>query len=291
MRQTIIFLWLVCLTMSAQAQNPVMLDDVLMDQFNLAPDNGMLQLDKLRAMHLPASCANKNSLTVTFKKGSQKLASATGMPLPPKRNVSWLMNYFRPDDDASRSYRFTEPGDYLLEFSVEGRVFDTFPFSVAQQPRKNGKTMFVANGPWDELGFVTHKPRVPFKFSYYMRDFLEGTGERKWDYGKYSARLIRKNDNQVVGVSNPKGDNTHPPLKYWKRFDLMFVDNATDRNQLQCEQVLAKDGDYEVEFTFEGQLHGRYPFKVAGGKFVGLAQHEGLPLGTDGTVFWCPRQK
>lgn len=283
------FLLLLLLSSASLAQTPVILDDVIMDEFNLALRNGRLQFGSVRAMHLPASAAGKKSFTVTFKKGSQRLASFSGEPLAPNRNVSWVTNYFRADDDASQDFLFTEPGDYKMEFSVEGKVFDEFPFSVALHKNDDGSVWYVAEGVWDELGFITNKPRIDFKFSYWMRDFLEGTGKRGHDYGKYNAKIIRAADNAVVGLSNPDQRETKPPLHMWKKFDIFFVENTERRDRLKAEKLLAKDGDYTIEFYFEGELHGRYPFSVRNGAFDGIKEYKGQVIGTDGTVFFCPR--
>lgn len=279
------------LTVGASAQAPVILDDVLMDSFNLSLYNGRLQFGSVRAMNLPQSAAGKKSFTVTFKKGAQRLASFSGEPLAPNRNVSWVTNYFRPDDDASGDFLFTEPGDYKMEFSVNGQVFDDFGFSVAKHTNKDGKVWTVANGVWDELGFISNKPGMDFRFSYWMRDFLEGTGERSYEYGKYTAKIVRQADNAVVALSNPDQRETKPPLRQWKTLHIFFVENTEVRNRLKSEKLLAKDGDYTIEFYFEGALHGRYPFKVQGGAFQGISEHKGQRLGTDGSVFFCPRQK
>lgn len=286
-----ILLFLAVMIGAAQAQSPVVLDDVLMDSFNLALRNGRLQFNKLRAMNLPASADGKACFKVTYKKDGKRLASYTGMPLAPKRNVSWLMNYVRPDDDASSEFLFTEAGEYELEFSVEGKVFDSFKFGIAKHTAKGGEVWTVAEGVWDELAFLSDKDRVPLKFSYWMRDFLEGTGERSHGYGSYTAKIVRVSDGKTVGVSNPEGRETKPPLRQWKKFDIFFMEPGPDRIRLQAKKLLATDGDYYVEFVFEGKVHGRYPFSVAGGAFKGLSEYQGLPLGTDGTVFWCPRQK
>lgn len=279
---------------TAQTNEAVILHNTILDGFNLALRNGKLQMGKLRAMNLPQSAADKHSAQMRIKNaGGQTLATFEGMPLAPSRNVSWLMNYMRPVDDVSREFKFTEEGDYYLEFSVNGQPFDKFAFSVAKHKHTDGSIWMIANGVWDELGLLEYNTsgrRPIFKFSLWMRDLLEGTGVRPDNTGKYTIKIIREKDNQTVGVSNASGSSTIYPLRNWKKFDFFFqtVDNV---ERFDAKSLLAQDGNYRVEFVYEGKPFGKYPFTVQNGEFQGIAEHKGEHLGTDGTISWMPRQK
>ncbi|NNE66626.1 MAG: hypothetical protein HKN33_08665 [Pyrinomonadaceae bacterium] len=279
------------LTTSIADTEPVMLDHTILENFRLAASNGRLQIDKLRAMNLPQNVANKNALTLRYKNAAgEMLASFTGMPLPPGRNPSWLMNYFRADDGPSSDFKFSV-GDYSLEFVVNGKAFDDFKFSIGKHKYEDGSERLIANGPWERLAFLedmkARRPQ-PLKFSFYMRDFLEGTGKRSSSWGKYKATITK--GGKEIAVSNPEGNRTIAPLRMWRKYDLTFEKTGSNGYYLNASD-LKTDGKYLITFEHEGSVYGKYEFSVAGGKIKGVSEHDGNRLGSDGTIFWMVRQQ
>ena len=280
-------------TSSAKSADGVMLDNVLMRRFLLGTSNGLLQLSQLRAMGLPRSLDQTRNFKVTYRNSAGKsLAAFTAYAQAPNRKRSWLLGNFQAVDDASRNFKFSEAGDYYLEFSAGEQVFDRFSFSIAKHNRANGSVQFIKNGAWNDLGFLEYddRDRSPqLTFVFYLRDLQEGTGVRKDNTGKYDAKLVRAKDGKILGWNNKDGRGSIYPQRFWSRQQLQFTD-AQKPERLSVGTVLGQDGEYFIELNFEGKTYGKYTFSVEGGQFKGLSQYRGEKIGSDGTVFWLPKK-
>ena len=280
-------------SLTGNVNDPVMLDHVLMENFRLGISNGRPQIRQLRAMHLPASLDKTRNFKAAYKRtGGAKLAEFSAYAQAPNRNVSWLLGNFRRTDESGGDLLLSDVGDYVLEFSVNGQAFDKFSFSVAKHKHVDGSVKYIRNGPWNDLGYIYYDKnarRPELSFVFWLRDLLEGTGVRPDNTGKYLAKLVRNGDGKTIGISNKEGRSSFYPTRQWKKQSISFMD-AEKPERLTAETVLAKDGDYHIEFNFEGKLYGKYPFSVKGGSFHGLTAYKGEKIGSDGTVFWTSRK-
>ncbi len=263
-----------------------LLDEVLMDYINFNYDNKRIFIEQARAMNL--------STNGTDAKVTMKIKSADGKTLgtyetnaqAPKRNKSFWMQGFSPTDGKS-DLILPGAGDYFLEFSTGGKVFDQFPFTLTPYSGEGGKSWFLMDGLWNDHALIDTSNG--FIFNIWMRDMLEGTGKRKSDYGRYSARIIREKDGKVIGVTNHPETTTLAPMRKWSRYKIIFAKNAA-QTPLGINDITAQDGTYFVEFTHDGKIYGKYPFTVSAGKLRGVGEFRGTTLETVGGDYtWMKR--
>jgi hypothetical protein len=264
------------------------LDDVLMDRLNFNYRRKAFIVEEARAMNLST---DGTDVKVTMKVKSvdgKTLGSYEANALAPKRNKSYWMRGFLGVNGTELETVLPGAGEYLLEFSAGGEVFDRFPFTITTHAGDNGETWFLVNGLWNDHAVIDKSK--DFKFSVWMRDLLEGTGKRNSDYGKYSARIVREKDGKVIGAT---GSNTQSeriaPLRNWKRYDITFVRGNAEA-AVGTYDVTAQDGTYAIEFMHDDKLYGKYPFTVSSGKIQGITQSQGTQLETSGgDVIWMKR--
>lgn len=274
----------------------VMLDETLLGRrdFTFGYTNGRLRLGNIRAMNLPKSIdKTHDKFIITYKSADgRRLAAFRGYAQAPVTKRSWLIGNIIAVDEASKDFVFNKEGNYYLEFSVAGKPFDRFDFSVKRHVNPEGKTTYLINGGWQELAYLKYDPKVrrPFiQFNVFLRDLNEGTGPRPAGTGTYKATIVRAKDKKVIGIDYRKG-STIGLHRYWDSPRLMFQD-ANKPERLKPETLLSQDGKYYVELIYSGKLFGRYYFNVKNRQFQGLSQYKGEKIGTDGTVTWMLRQK
>ena len=265
----------------------VMLDDVLLYNFRAITPRASFPLTRLRAMHLPRSLDKTRNFNATYKDANGKeLGVFTAYAQAPNRNPSWLLGNFNNPSGVGKDLELTTEGKYDLEFAVGNEVFDRFSFTVKKVVKGNGSTQYLKTGPWENLAFLRYNTndRSPFLlFVVYLIDLNEGSANAVKN-GKYTVKIVRDKDKKILAWSNKSGSSSLYPQNSWTRQRLNFTG-------YDPKAILAQDGNYHVEFTFGGKLYGKYPFKVADGKFVGITEYNGDKIGSDGTVFWMPRQQ
>ena len=146
----------------------------------------------------------------------------------------------------------------------------------------------MVNGLWNDHAMIDTE--ASFKFSLWMRDMLVGAGTRDQAYGKFTAKIIREKDKKVIGTTNHHEATTIAPPRKWTRYDITFVGDKTRGNSLSIYDVTAQDGNYHIEFIYNGKLYGKYPFTVKDGKLHGLQNFNGMKLqNSDGSITWLKR--
>ncbi len=263
-----------------------LLQNFLMERFIFNFDNGTLILEQARAMDISNATSNVE-VTMKVKSASGKeIGSFSSFAQPPRRNKSWWMSGFSPKQGTPPMLKILEAGEYFLEFSAEGKVFDSFPFSISTMAGRNGATWYLVNGLWNDHAIIDSE--VEFKFSLWMRDMLVEAGTRNQAFGKYSAQIIREKDKKVIGLTNHNESSTIAPPRKWTRYNLTFVKEMGGK--VEVADVTAQDGNYHIEFIHDGKLYGKYPFSVKGGKLQGLTEFKQTTLQTsEGIITWLKR--
>lgn len=265
------------------------LDDVLLDYINYDYRRKTIVIEQARAMNLSTDGTDVK-VTLKVKSADGKtLGTYEANALAPKRNKSYWMRGFLGTSDTEVQTTLSGAGDYFLEFSANGKVFDQFPFTLTPYTSDKGEFWFLIDGLWNDHAAIDSSK--DFKFSVWMRDMLEGTGKRSINYGKYSAKIVREKDSKVIGTTaSHVEDQTLAPSRNWKRYDITFVKDKQTGGAIGIYDVTAQEGNYYVEFIHDGKLYGNYPFKVQGGKLQGVIEFRSTGLETSGgDVTWLKR--
>jgi hypothetical protein len=265
-----------------------LLDEVLMDYINFNYDNKRIFIEQARAMNLTA---DNSDVKVTMKikaADGKSLGTYESNAQAPKRKKSYWMSGFNGIGGTESAINLPGAGDYFLEFSTGGKVFDRFPFSLTPYTGVKGESWFVMDGLWNDHAMIDTSNQ--FIFNIWMRDMLEGTGKRSSQYGTYSARIVREKDGKVIGVTNHSETTTLAPMRKWTRYKITFAKDKNGSAEIGIYDITAQDGAYFVEFTHDGKIYGKYPFSVQGGKLNGVSEFKGSPLETvGGDYVWLKR--
>jgi hypothetical protein len=289
----IVLLVIVCASVGANAQSSVngaggVLDDVLLDSINFDYRQKTLVLEQARAMNLTGDNTDVKVTARVKSSDGKTIGAYESTALAPKRNKSYLMRGFLGIEGTQVRVDLPGAGNYAIEFSVGGKVFDRFPFTLTPYSSEAGESWFLLDGLWNDHGLIDISKE--FKFSVWMRDMLEGTGKRKSDWGKYSAKIVRLKDGKIIGTTATHTQTqTIAPRRVWTRYDITFVRGQNEAH-VGVYDVTAEDGAYAIEFIHDGKLYGKYPFTVRGGKLQGVAEFQGTQLETAaGDLTWMKR--
>ena len=266
-----------------------LLDHVLMDYINFNYDNPRIFIEQARAMHL-GSDGSDVKVTMKIKdSGAKTFATYESNAQAPKRNKSFWMSGFSGVGGTEPAITLPGAGDYYLEFSSGGKVFDRFPFTLRPHTGDKGQSWFLMDGIWNDHAMIDTSGELIFHI--WMRDMLEGTGRRGIDYGKFSAKIVREKDGKLIGRTSTSAENaTLAPMRKWTRYKITFV-NGPKQAAIGIYDVTVQDGAYHVEFMHDGRVYGKYPFSVKGGKLQGVSEFGGTPLETqDGDLTWMKRE-
>lgn len=183
----------------------------------------------------------------------------------------WIVHTYELSGRQSGSIKMS-PGDYTLEFYVEGKPFYRLPFSVEKEGAttddpfaKGAGEKIILKSPWDKYGYLFlsgANPGSNLVFKTWLRLPV------KKNNIDFSIELREKNG-KVIG-SNGKSKTTIGLLPVWERREFRFYKQGG--SQLSGSDILSKDGDYEIRLSIEGQHYGTYPFSVREGKFVYLPE-------------------
>lgn len=162
-------------------------------------------------------------------------------------------------------------GNYSLEFAIEDKVFQTFPFSFTAKESSDQfrpQTLYLLEGAWRDYALL-YAPNVDrfIKLTVWLRN-LNNLGAPKPPPVPVRVRLIREKDNQTLAETddNYKLNLTHK----WQSIDLPFrKPNAAtikDYSEFKLSEVIANDGRYKFEMTFDEKPYSDYSFTVKNGK-------------------------
>jgi hypothetical protein len=243
--------------------------------------NGGLYIGKLYATCLPTP-AKKSQTNYEYHpydggKLSTVLKSADGKTLNTfvwyGESISGLWELSRYEIAGGRdALKKLEPGNYTLDFALEDKVFQSFPFSVSTAQNKdpyNPKTLYLLNGMWKNYATL-YAPNVDrfIQLTVWLRD-PNNLGEFKPPPIQYRTRLIREKDKQVLAEGG--GETSAINLTYnWQSYALSFrkpnAENTKDYTEFKLNEVLASDGNYTVELSLDGKPYSAYKFNVKNGR-------------------------
>jgi len=167
-----------------------------------------------------------------------------------------------------RALKPLAPGSYVLEFAVEDKVFQRFPFSVSTAEGKDiyrPQTVHLLEGAWgDYAELYFPKPDRYTQLWVWLRD-REGGGPRPRSL-KYDLKLVREADGQTIA-----GDSSALRLEpQWAGVKLSFNPPNLPpggRSEFPANEFLKADGVYRIELALDGKPYGVYRVAVKGGKF------------------------
>ena len=241
----------------AQAQQPPIVEHTsVLNNIDVYHQNGIMRFEKdgaVLAAFLPEGARVEGVLTK--KGGTEPLVT---MPY----RVSTLygaFSYLKAADPPG--FRFSEPGDYVLTWTVDGEVLSRFPFAVFVKKSDDAfdpKQYFFTRGMWDEWATLFFPledgPEGIPEFHCWMHriSLQEGSGADR-------VRVeIRLNEDVVA-----EGGQLAVGGQQWQHliFRMKFPANKSGRAMKRSE-LFARDGNYHVVVYRNDAVHAVYPYVV-----------------------------
>jgi len=162
------------------------------------------------------------------------------------------------------------PGSYTLEFAIEDKVFQKFPFSVTTRESNDQfrpETLYILDGAWSDYAelYSPNLDRFMQLFVWLRND--AGLNDAKPRPAPFHIRLIRESDKKVLAEDSQGKLNLTPA---WNQYKLSFDRAGGGEGEFKLNEVLAVDGKYRIDLELDGKPRSSYSFTVAGGKLNGL---------------------
>ncbi|MGH9943079.1 MAG: hypothetical protein ACRD9R_12065 [Pyrinomonadaceae bacterium] len=266
----------------------------LLDAVKVGYADGRLSIDNLYAVCLPAP-ARQSGTNYAYDPdaGGNKLSMSVKRPDGQALNTYvWYAESIGGLWELSRykvvgGYQAIKPlgaGDYVLEFAIEDKPFQRFPFSVAvvdgDDPYAPAGKRYFIEGAWNDYGnlfYQRNDPASSLRFTTWVR---EKAGHESKRSVPYEVKLVRERDGKPLATDAA----TLRLEPRWLQADLLLRPTEGDQNSyFKAGDLLREDGAYSVRFTLDGKPYGTYPFTVKGGRiqFQGRQVREG----TDPSVY------
>jgi hypothetical protein len=165
-------------------------------------------------------------------------------------------------------------GGYTLEFAVDGKVFQSFPFSVLTKKSTDvyqPGTIYLLEGGWrDEAIFTAASVENVMCFNVRLRAGYEQAAFKPVSV-VYQLTLTRTRDKQLIGEQQ----NGKLILKTtWENYRLCFDrpnrEASKEFSALKMKEILAVDGAYTIALSIDGKPYATYKLNVDSGKINGL---------------------
>jgi len=165
-------------------------------------------------------------------------------------------------------------GNYLLEFAIEDKPFQRFPFSVTTRESSDQfrpETLYYTDGLWRTYAHL-YAPNVDrfFQLGVWLR-LEDSVTDPKQAPVPYSLKLIRESDKKLIA------ENAEGSLKLntkWHNFNLSFrrpnAAQTKDYSEFKLSEVLAADGKYRIELKLDGRPTAIYILTIKNGQINGL---------------------
>jgi hypothetical protein len=170
---------------------------------------------------------------------------------------------------GANSLKKLNNGKYTLEFALEDKVFQTFPFSVSTVESKdqfNPKTVYLLDGIWQTYATL-YAPKIDrfIQLNVWLRD-PNNLGEFKPAPVLCEVKLIRQKDKKVLAEGSEK-----IVLDYhWQAYPVHFrqpnFEQTKDYSEFTLREVTAVDGNYLIEFSLGGKPYSSYKLSVKNGR-------------------------
>jgi len=257
---------------SAESLPPSVMYSTLLNGTTLQED-GRLRFSRLTGYFLPRPATSTGSqylynpddgapLNVLVKKADGTTVATFGAYAMPHDKVAWRMDTFRNLADKSLEYQFTEAGNYVLEFQINGKTFQKVPFSVksdgSDDPYSGLSSVWTLDGDWASYGYI-HIPGNSASRTVAFKRWVQGVPERTV---LGSAKILGPGG-KVVGVS--------PEAQYnlksrWARTAFNFR-KPDGGSSLTGGELTAVPGKYTVVVVLDGKTF-KYPYTVASWKLL-----------------------
>ncbi|HEV2864164.1 MAG TPA: hypothetical protein VGX48_24415, partial [Pyrinomonadaceae bacterium] len=161
-------------------------------------------------------------------------------------------------------------GSYVLDFALEDKVFQRFPFSVSTVESKDvyrPGTVYLLDGPWADYAELYYpKPDRYTQLWVWLRD-AENTGPRPREV-QYTLRLVRERDGKLIAEGG--GATSAMVLRpHWSGYKLSFRPLAVPAGgpaEFHASELLASEGDHRIELSLDGKPYASYRVTVKGGQ-------------------------
>ena len=162
-------------------------------------------------------------------------------------------------------------GSYSLDFAIEDKVFQRFPFSVSTVESKDvyrPETIYLLDGPWSDYAELYFpKPDRYTQLWVWLRD-RENAGAQLREV-QYTLRLVRERDGKLIAEGG--GATSAMRLRpQWVGYKLSFRPlsvPAGGSSEFHASELLASEGDHRIELSLGGKPYATYRVNVKGGKF------------------------
>jgi hypothetical protein len=180
----------------------------------------------------------------------------------------WELSRYEIVGGANSLKKLTN-GNYTLEFALEDKVFQTFPFSVSTVESKdpyNPKTVYLLDGMWQTYATL-YAPKIDrfIQLNVWLRD-PKNLGEFKPAPVQSGVRLIREKDKKVLAEGSEKIVLAY----HWQSYPLHFrkpnFEQTKDYSEFKLSEVTAIDGNYLIEFSLNGKPYSAYKLSVKNGR-------------------------
>lgn len=270
---------------------PCIMFSTLLNGVNIHPIQGTFRLHHLQAVFLPEIPSNDVFIYSPENGGAltSKLKRADGSLVA---NIVWYAEKLKPpyyllsayklypagsSDDQAAGYKLTTPGDYLVEFYLNEKLFYRFPFTIealVSSDPYNPESVYRLNGAWNDYAYLLYDNAdvtKPLVFKIWLRN--DGTRQRK--AVKVTGAL--KQGGKVLAEFGEF------PLNYdlsadWIRYEIFFgvmKPNQFGTGKLWHTNIktedLLKNGTYQVTMDMDGKAAGVWEFTVKNGQI----QHQG----------------
>ena len=165
-----------------------------------------------------------------------------------------------------------DPGDYAIDFNLEGTKFYTFPFSVKKNMPSDpfaGGAYYTLEGDWQDWAYLFNYDAEPDK-NLDFRVFLRMTDPDKREKdAKIDVRIVRDKDKKLI-CGGPGGQTTFTLNHTWIRYSIMMSHpegKAKYGEYFKAKDMLAMDGDYTITMDMNGSTAAVWKASVKNGKF------------------------
>ena len=269
----------------AQSCTPAITFGSLVGSTRIGHADGRLQVDRLYAVCLPEPARKSRTnfpyepddgglLAMRVKSADGRLLN-TYMWYAERIGSLWELGRYKVVG-GHEAVAPLAPGDYLLEFAADDRVFQRYRFSVASvksdDPYQPAGNRYFIDGAWSEYGNLYYQRNDPQSSLQFTTWVQERSGRESRRSVPYEIRLVRARDRQVLGEQ--AGTLRLEPR--WLAASLSF--RAGDGSSyLKAAEVLGQDGAYRIHLAIDGKRYGEYPFTVKDGRiqFQGRQAREG----------------